>query len=144
MTPEEKTVTSAASNAEPPVKPVEAFSLSVRWTEPEGPPVSVNQFVIQLVPGPDGLPDEMLLIPGYVAPPLLTGTADEQRKAIQATDHLTINPLVRFTLTRKRAGELLNGLIQALTNWDEAESKSQEIIEASASAKSAMEARRVE
>jgi hypothetical protein len=79
----------------------------------------VNQFLMQLASGPDGLPDEMLLVLGHVAPPYVTGTPKEQMEQLRGIDSLTVRPVAQVAMSRLRAGELLRILQESIDRWDD-------------------------
>ncbi len=71
------------------------------------PVLAANQFLIQLsVSEPQITGSEVVLTIGYLAPPLLLGTPEEQREAAAALDHLTVSPVARFSIPIGKAAEL--------------------------------------
>ena len=70
------------------------------------PVLAANQFLLQSVSeGEDPLAGVVLTV-GYLAPPVLLGTPEEQREAASALDHVNVNPVARFSLSATKAAEL--------------------------------------
>ena len=79
-----------------------------------------NQFAIQLSAGPDGLPDGVFLSIGQAAPPVLTGTPEEQGQFLMQVSSLPVTLLGRVFLTRLQVDQLSGILAAARQRWDEA------------------------
>ena len=45
-----------------------------------------------------GDPSDVVLTVGYVPPPLITGTPEEQRAAVAALDHMNVHTVGRFII----------------------------------------------
>jgi hypothetical protein len=81
--------------------------------------LAVNQFIIQVAQESVQGPPTVLLTLGYVAPPVLLGTPEQQREAAAAVERLTIRPVARFTVPGERILEL-SQLVQNLPQqWAE-------------------------
>jgi hypothetical protein len=78
------------------------------WENLDQVPVfAANQFIAQLeVSDPQQGPPALVLTAGYLAPPLLPGTPEEQRNAAAALKRLTVRPIARFSIPAARAAEL--------------------------------------
>ena len=80
----------------------------------------MNQALTQLEPGgPDG-PDGILLTLGYVAPPVVLGSAEETTVLINALGSVPVHAYGRYTLQPGRAREVVNLLGTALAQYDQA------------------------
>lgn len=84
------------------------------WKSPEAVPlVPINAFHMAVVPLSEGQPGEAVLTFGFLVPPMLYGSAEDQIAQAQAVESVDIEPLVRLTLSVDRAAELRN-LLQAI------------------------------
>jgi hypothetical protein len=102
----------------------DSIQIGVIWPDIEEQPVlAANQFVTQLSPGPDGRPEELVLIVGNVTPPLVLGQPDEVHAMLSAVGAVSAKAHGRFSLTRGRLDELVSVLAQAAHNWDQAMSE---------------------
>ena len=101
------------------------FSLQAAWSPDVGmaPPQVSNVFLTQVVPDPDGQPGLVVISAGYVGPPLVSGTPDQQRAQMAEIEAnggvLPVFPLARFAMTRNRTQELRDLLTQLLDSMDE-------------------------
>jgi hypothetical protein len=91
----------------------------VVWEEIDRVPVfAANQFVVQMAMSEaQGAFSEVVLTVGYLPPPLLVGTPEEQREAATAIDHVTVRPIARFSVPAAKATELaqlIQGLLQGV------------------------------
>jgi hypothetical protein len=86
----------------------------------ELPVLSANQFLSQLSPGPNGLPEEMLLTIGYAAPPVLLGTPEEQQMTLRALGAVPVRAHVRVAINRVRLQEVIQMLQTTAETWDNA------------------------
>jgi hypothetical protein len=80
--------------------------------------MAANQFVSQVTG--TGAPDEIIITIGHVSPPVIIGSAEEQRQLAAAIQSLKIRPLLRVSLTRQRLGELADVIAAAAKQYDEA------------------------
>jgi hypothetical protein len=84
------------------------------------PVLAANQFLMQLsVSEPEITGSEVVLTVGYLAPPLLLGTPEQQQEAAAALDRLTVHPVGRFSIPIGKAAELAR-VIQELLQRVEA------------------------
>jgi hypothetical protein len=87
----------------------------------ELPVLPINTFVTQMGGYSNGEFDGAILNVGYVAPPFVLGTPEEQHAMLNAMGGVTARALGRFQLSRARLAELI-GLLQGLADtWDGAE-----------------------
>ena len=84
----------------------------------ETPVLRSNQCAVQLVAGPDGKPDEAVLVMGNVTPPLLSGSPEEYGAMLSLTGALTVKTLGRYSMSRGRLGELIQYLTAQADAWD--------------------------
>ena len=68
--------------------------------------LAASQFVVQSLANPDEPGSGVLLTVGYVAPPLILGTPEEQQTALAALDHVNVRPIARFAFSIGKAAEL--------------------------------------
>jgi len=95
----------------------------VAWEGVDRVPVlAANQFLLQSVSAV-GEPDSaVVLTVGYLAPPLLLGTPEEQRQAAAALDQVNVNPVARFSISTRKAAELaqvIQGFLQNMEAGDQ-------------------------
>lgn len=98
----------------------EFVTVRVEWPVSLPAPVSVNQVLAQLMPGSDGLPEEMVVTLGHASPPRMAGSPREVRQQLEAIAGIEIVPVAHFSLTRARASELAAILADAVARWDDA------------------------
>ena len=93
-----------------------------QWVGVDDVPLLVaNQFAVQLGAGsPEVAPEDLFLVVGQVAPPLLVGTEEEQRAQFAEVTAVPIRTLARLSLTRQRAVELAAALSQLVEQYDAA------------------------
>jgi hypothetical protein len=106
--------------------PDEAVQLSIIW--PGAGDASVmrsNAILGQIGNGPAG-PEEILLTFGYVAPPVLLGSPEEQQAAVAAIGAVSANILCKISLSRGRAHELIELLRQQIKFYDQLAEGAQE------------------
>jgi hypothetical protein len=98
---------------------MEHLALPVMWGGADDLPVyAANQFVVQL--GPVGHPGEITLTVGYAVSPIITGEDPaEVRKQLEAIKGVEVRVLARYSLTRRRLGELVGILQTAVRQHDE-------------------------
>jgi hypothetical protein len=95
--------------------------ISLIWPEVEELPVlRANQFLGQISQGPTGTPEEFILTIGYVVPPVLLGTVDEQRATMRALGAVSVKALSRVSMSRGRLGELIQILQSLAEAYDKA------------------------
>jgi hypothetical protein len=95
------------------------ISVGLRWPDRTNAPLAANQFLAQISPGPNGVPEAVLLSVGHVSPPvLLASTPDDLAKLAKAVRELPIVELGQFSISRARAEELMNLLKVILDRWD--------------------------
>jgi hypothetical protein len=94
---------------------------SITWGSVDSLPVlAANHFAVQLaILEPGESTSDVILTVGYLSPPLLTGTAEDQRDALDALEHLAVHPIARFSIPFTRAAELAR-IIQELSQRIEA------------------------
>jgi hypothetical protein len=68
--------------------------------------------------GPDGRPEELLLVVGHVAPPVLAGSPEQYAVMLAATSAVEVKTLGRYSLSRGRVRELIEYLTQQAELWD--------------------------
>lgn len=84
------------------------------------PVLAANQFLMQIaVNAGQGDPSDVVLTVGYVPPPLLIGTPEEQQATLAALDHLNVRTVGRFSIPAGKAAELAE-IIQDLLRRIEA------------------------
>jgi hypothetical protein len=82
-------------------------TLPVTWDAfAELTPVAANAFVFQFVPGQDGKPHEVVLNVGFLGPPPVMGSAEEQVAQVKRLGGAAVKPIVRLTFSKERAEEL--------------------------------------
>lgn len=95
--------------------------VSLIWPEVEEEPVfRANQFLGQISTTSAGTPEDFLLTIGYVAPPVLLGTPDEQRATMGALGAVSVRTLCRVSMSRERLGELIQMLQGVAQQFDRA------------------------
>jgi hypothetical protein len=97
-----------------------SVTLSAVWSNLDDVPVlPANAFLLQLgAPGPDGRPDPAIVTVGFLAPPALTGTPEEQAAMLAALGAVSIRAHAKYLLTRPRLQELIQYLQGLADNWD--------------------------
>lgn len=96
-------------------------AVSLIWPDVEDHPVlSTNQFVAQLAPGPDGVPEELILVVGHIAPPLVLGSQEQVEALMRALGSISVKSHGRFSMTRSRLQELIQLLAMQAEKWDQA------------------------
>lgn len=104
------------------------FQVQIFWP-PElsgSAPQLANQFITQLTSDGDGAPSEVIVSIGYVGPPMLHGTPEEQAVMGGQLPPQPIVPLSRFALTRNRLEELRDVLNHAMLGWDLSQAREQQ------------------
>jgi len=95
------------------------IQISLIWPDVEDLPVlRSNQFLGQLGQGPDGSPEEFVLTLGYVAPPVMLGTPQQQEATFAAMGALSVKALSRVSMSRARLGELIEVLQVSADQYD--------------------------
>jgi hypothetical protein len=90
-------------------------TVGVSWAPMEAMPVSfANAFAWTVIPNLDGRPGELVLSVGYLVPPILTGTAEDQVAQMAAVEKVEVRPVARLLMSQERAAELALGLSQVL------------------------------
>jgi hypothetical protein len=87
---------------------------------------AINQHLVQIGQDAGGFPEELIVTLGHLTPPVLLGTPDEQRATLSALGVVAVHPVVRVSLTRARALELIGSLTMAMRQWDAAQSNAQQ------------------
>ena len=87
----------------------ELKQVTVKWPDASLLPLVslVNVFTLQATQ------DGVIVTLGEVAPPMLTGTPEEQQEALRQVEALEARPVFRFVLTPARVQELMAALGQA-------------------------------
>ncbi len=89
----------------------DAMQLPVRYVGVDDVPVLLaNQFLLQAEQHSDGF----IVSIGQLTPPILMGSADEQRQQAQQIPFVPIRIIGRYSLSRERAAALAGLLQQAL------------------------------
>jgi len=91
------------------------------WEDVDRVPVlAANQFILQVaaVESPEDIADTVLTI-GYLSPPVILGTPEEQQVAAAALERVSVRPSARFIIPIKKAAELAQ-IIQELVERVEA------------------------
>ena len=98
------------------------MAISLVWTGIDDLPVQMaNMSLIQITPsgGAGELPEEFIITTGYAAPPVLLGTEEEQRASAAALGAVAAKALARFSISRSRLQELVDGLSRGIAAWDQ-------------------------
>jgi hypothetical protein len=101
--------------------PTGSIPISLIWPDVDEQSVyRANQFLGQLSPGPgpDGAPEEFVLTIGYVSPPVMLGSAEEQAATMNALGAVSVRTLARVSMSRGRLQELIGILQQSASNYD--------------------------
>ncbi len=77
------------------------------------PTLAANVFSLQITGS--GEPEEVVMSVGYAAPPIFTGSPEEQQRQAEALEAVVITPVVRLSITPGRLRELL-GLVQTVVD----------------------------
>jgi hypothetical protein len=96
------------------------IQISMIWPDVADLPVyRANQFIVQLSTGPDGtMVDDLVLTIGYVAPPVILGTPDEQRASFMALGAVNVQALTRVSMSPAYAQQLVELLQTQLRQLD--------------------------
>jgi hypothetical protein len=97
-----------------------AINLSLIWPGVDELPVlPVNQVMGQGgMPNNVGTVDEFILTFGYLAPPVLLGSPEDQATTAQALGALAVDPLFRMAMSRSRLDDLIKLLQESADKWD--------------------------
>jgi hypothetical protein len=99
--------------------PEQPVQISVVWPGVEDAPVMrSNAMLSQIGTGPSG-PEEFVLTLGYIAPPVLLGTPEEQQASLAALGAVAAKTLCRISLSRARAQELVELLAGQIAVYDQ-------------------------
>jgi hypothetical protein len=98
----------------------QTIRLHVRWPRPSSAPASVNQFLTQISPDPDGGPGEILVTLGHAGPPRLTGSLEQIKEQAEALSAIEVTPAAYVSLTQSHAKQLRDILQATLEKWDQA------------------------
>lgn len=90
----------------------ESIQLPIVYTSDDGPMLFANHFAIQYHQG------DFILTLGQVQPPLLLGTAEEQKAQASRLTHVPVRSLVRAGMSRARLIELRDLLTDHLNRFD--------------------------
>ena len=94
------------------------------WVGVDETPVAIaNQLLVQVDFAEGGSPDTAILTFGYVTPPVIVGSPDDQERQIESLTHVAIRPVARVSLTPRRLREwveLLDRTIAQIEAWDDA------------------------
>lgn len=102
---------------------VASKQVGLRWQKSSGPVLACNQFMASLSVPADagrGMPTGVLMTLGYLAPPSLLGSEEEQIAQANQIDVLEIEPLGRFSIPLEHVVELRDALNQILDRVDRA------------------------
>jgi hypothetical protein len=95
------------------------FAVSVIWPDVDDQPVlRANQFLGQMSPDASGAPEEFILTIGYISPPVMLGSPEEQAATMAALGAVSVRTLTRVSMSRSRLGELLQLLQAAVSQYD--------------------------
>lgn len=84
------------------------------WPDVDALPVlRANQFIVQVETGPRGEAEGCIVTIGFVAPPVILGSAEEQQVAIRALGAVEAKALARVSMSRARVEELI-GLLASV------------------------------
>lgn len=81
----------------------------------EAPIQRVNTFLAQFTQDPEGAPEDFILTAGHIAPPVLLGSAEEQKAAFAAMGAVSVHTLARISMSPARLFELID-LLQNTAN----------------------------
>jgi hypothetical protein len=84
----------------------------------ESPVRPMNQVIAQFDPSSPSPSGEFVVTLGYVVPPIITGTDDEMRRAVDAIEYVPSQTIVRLTMNRERMLNLANALTENVERWD--------------------------
>jgi hypothetical protein len=97
-----------------PAEPIESLALRVTWANLDRVSLlAVNHVLLQVDTMADGRPDNVLLTFGHVAPPPVTGTPEEQRKALEGVETVEVQPQARVSMSLDRFHEFVSMVSQA-------------------------------
>jgi hypothetical protein len=85
------------------------------------PVLAANQFLLQAGQLGEGGVEALVLSVGHVAPPAVSGSAEEQRAALEAIADLPIRALGRYSVTPQQVRELAGIFKQAVELLDKAQ-----------------------
>ena len=82
------------------IMPEENIQISVIWPDVEELSVyRANQFIVQPSPGPDGNIEDFVMTVGYLAPPVILGTVEEQQASARALGAVSAKALLRVAMS---------------------------------------------
>lgn len=101
--------------------PEQSIGIPLIWPDIEELPVyRANQFISQNGQGPDGKPEEIVLSLGYIAPPVILGTPEEQQATARALGAVSVKALARVSISRGHVAQLVELLRAQLELFDRA------------------------
>ena len=90
----------------------DGFTVETRWVGADELTIlAPNQFAVNY----QAIGVEFQLSIGQVAPPVLSGDREQQKRQIEAIDFVPVRPIARFALTRETAAMLIGALQEALS-----------------------------
>jgi hypothetical protein len=85
------------------------IQFSVIWPDVEDLTVyACNQFLVQISAGSDGRPEDLILTLGFIAPPVILGTPEEQQASAMALQAVSVKGVSRVSMSRGNAEQLMN------------------------------------
>jgi hypothetical protein len=88
----------------------------------ETPVLAVNQFLTQLAGGtPDRAPNEVILTCGHFTPPVILGTPEQQKAAVEKVIEARVRTVARFSVPRPVLSDLIRILNIAAESYDAAQ-----------------------
>ena len=90
----------------------DGFTVETRWVGADELTIlAPNQFAVNY----QAIGVEFLLSIGQVAPPVLSGDREQQKRQVEAIDFVPVRPIARFALTRETAAMPIGALQEALS-----------------------------
>ena len=102
--------------------PIQIKEVPLIWVGLDELPVqTATHFVVQI-----SGPEELIFTIGHVAPPMLTGTPEQQIQQAESVAFVQGRPIARVGLTTNRIRELIKLLEEALVNHQRATGQAEE------------------
>jgi len=98
-----------------------SVQVSVIWPGVDDLPVlRSNIALVQVGSSLGGGPEDIILVLGHVAPPVLLGTPEEQQASMRTISAVTARSLVRVSMSRDRVAALVQALQGTIDQIDDA------------------------